>query len=215
MLEYVSSKKKPVILSTGASNISEVKTAMSAIQRHTDEVVLMQCNTNYTANDKDNFKHINLNVLKKYQELFPNTILGLSDHTTGEETVLGSVVLGARVIEKHFTLNNDLIGPDHKFSMNPKSWENMVKKTRSIEKSLGDGLKKVEENEKETVILQRRAIRAKTKILKGDKINFENIESLRPCPKEAIDPSKIKKVIGKKTKKNISNGEIIKWDDLE
>ena len=99
--------------------------------------------------------------------------------------------------------------------MNPKSWENMVKKTRSIEKSLGDGLKKVEKNERETVILQRRAIRAKTKIVKGDKISYENTESLRPCPEEAIDPSKIKEIIGKKSKNNISIGETIKWEDLE
>ena len=215
MLEYVSRKGKPVILSTGASDISEVETAVKAIQKYNNEIVLMQCNTNYTANDEDNFNYINLNVLKKYQEKFPNTVLGLSDHTTGEETVLGSVVLGARVIEKHFTLNNDLIGPDHKFSMNPKSWENMVKKTRSIEKSLGDGFKKVEKNERETVILQRRAIRAKTKIVKGDKISHENTESLRPCPEEAIDPSKIKEIIGKKSKNNISIGETIKWEDLE
>ena len=102
----------------------------------------MQCNTNYTAKD-ENFKFINLNVLKKYKKKFPNLILGLSDHTHGHETVLGAVALGARVIEKHFTDNNNRIGPDHAFSMNPSTWEEMVKRTRNLEKSLGDGIKKL------------------------------------------------------------------------
>ena len=96
----------------------------------------MQCNTNYTA-DKKNFNYINLNVLKTYKKLFPNVILGLSDHTHGHETVLGSIALGARVIEKHFTDNNNKLGPDHKFSMNPRTWKEMIEASRNLENSMG------------------------------------------------------------------------------
>ena len=125
----------------------------------------MQCNTNYTA-DISNFNYINLNFLKNLKKKYPNLIIGLSDHTHGHSTVLGSIALGAKVIEKHFTLSNDLEGPDHKFSMTPKSWREMIDRSRELELSLGNGEKKIEDNEKETVVLQRRAIRAKKNLKK-------------------------------------------------
>ena len=215
LIKHISSKKKPVILSTGASTLEEVENALNAINTYTDKVVIMQCNTNYTAEDDKNFNFINLNVLKTYEKKFPNVILGLSDHTTGEETVLGSVILGARVIEKHFTLNNDLVGPDHKFSMNPKTWEVMVRKTRALEKSIGDGVKKIEKNELETSILQRRSIRSKINLEKGKILKREHMEFLRPCPKNGINPYEFEKLISKKLKKSIKQGDIIKWEDLE
>ena len=98
----------------------------------------MQCNTNYTASI-ENFKFINLNVLKTYSEFFPNVVLGLSDHTHGHSTVVGSIPLGARVFEKHFTDDNDRLGPDHKFSMNPKTWKEMVVAANEVSLALGDG----------------------------------------------------------------------------
>ena len=107
----------------------------------------MQCNTNYTAS-KDNFRYIHLKVLEKYKKLFPKIILGLSDHTPGHATVLGAVSLGGRLIEKHFTDNNDRNGPDHPFSMNPKTWREMIDRTRELELSLGSDTKKIEKNEK-------------------------------------------------------------------
>ena len=118
----------------------------------------MQCNTNYTGSI-ENFKFINLNVLSTYRKLFPNTILGLSDHTPGHETVLGAVPFGIKAVEKHFTDDTSRDGPDHPFSMDPKSWREMVDRTRFLEQAMGDGVKKIEENELETSILQRRAIR--------------------------------------------------------
>ena len=108
----------------------------------------MQCNTNYTAGN-NNYDYINLNVLKTYKKIFPKAILGLSDHTHGHATVLGAITLGARVIEKHFTLDNDLTGPDHKFSMNPKTWKDMILRSRELERSLGSKNKKIEDNEKD------------------------------------------------------------------
>ena len=157
MLEYIASKGKPVIIASGASSLEDVKRAYQSIRKYTNEIVLMQCNTNYTASI-ENYKYINLRVLDTYKELFPDCVLGLSDHTYGHATVLGACALGARVFEKHFTDDNDRIGPDHKFSMTPKTWKEMVEQTMLLYEALGDGEKKIEENEKDSSVVQRRAI---------------------------------------------------------
>ena len=214
IIEHISKKNKPVILASGAANFDDVDKAVKSIKKYNKKIVLMQCNTNYTAS-VENFKYINLNVLKEYKKKFKNVILGLSDHTFGHSTVLGAVTLGARVVEKHFTDNNNRVGPDHKFSMNPKTWHEMVNATRELENSLGNGIKKVEKNEEETVILQRRAIRIKVEIKKGEKVKKENIIPLRPCPKNAYPLQKIKNIIGKKAKRNLTTGEHIKLSDFK
>src|SRR5512143_875441 len=127
---------KPVILATGASDIGEGRRGVDRILGLNPQLVLMQCNTNYTASP-ENFDHIHLNVLKTYATMFPNVVLGLSDHTHGNATVLGAVALGARVIERHFTDDNAREGPDHKFALNPADWAHMVEETRQIERALG------------------------------------------------------------------------------
>ena len=152
--------------------------------------------------------------LRNIKKKFPNLILGLSDHTFGHSTVLGSIALGAKVIEKHFTDNNNRIGPDHKFSMNPKTWKDMVEATRELEISMGNGNKIVENNEKETVILQRRAIRASRNVLKNQIITNEDLIFLRPSPLNALPLKYYKKLIGKKIKRNIKTGDYFKKSDL-
>ena len=214
IVDYIASKKKPVLLATGASNMIEVDLAMETILKHTQDVVLMQCNTNYTAS-LENFKYINLNVLQEYKKKYPNIILGLSDHTPGHATVLGAVTLGARVIEKHFTDNVSREGPDHKFSMDFDSWKDMVDRTRELEFALGSNVKRVEDNEKETVILQRRALRAKRNLLKGEVITQDAVEALRPCPKDALAPYNIGKVLNKTLIEDIEAGDYITWKSIE
>ena len=163
----------------------------------------MQCNTNYT-NSLENFKFINLNVLKQFSKIFKNTIiLGLSDHTPGHTTVLGAITLGAKVVEKHFTDNNSRNGPDHAFSLNPKSWKEMVDASRYLEKSMGDGKKKIEFNEKQSVIIQRRGIWVKKNVNRGTILKKEHIEILRPCPKNSISPFEINKYLGRKVKRDL------------
>ena len=130
MLRKVASKNKPVLMATGASEIGEVQQAVKALLSINPNLVLMQCNTNYTAS-LENFRHVHLNVLRTYATMFPSVVLGLSDHTPGHATVLGAVALGARVIEKHFTDDNRREGPDHPFSMNAQSWREMVDRTRN------------------------------------------------------------------------------------
>ena len=174
----------------------------------------MQCNTNYTGS-LNNFNYIELNVLKTFKKEFDNIILGLSDHTPGHTTVLGAVALGASVIEKHFTDDVSRDGPDHKFSMDPVSWKEMVQRTKELENSLGIGQKVVMENEKETVVLQRRAIRTKNKINKGQLIKKEDIIFLRPCPTNALPPYKINEIINKTSKQEIEKEDIITLKSIE
>ena len=174
----------------------------------------MQCNTNYTAN-KENFNYINLNVLKTYKKFFPSAILGLSDHTLGHETVLGSIALGARVVEKHFTDNNNRAGPDHKFSMNPKTWKEMIDASRNLEASLGTHIKKIEKNEKQTFIVQRRSFRYKKNFKKGDIVTYTDIIPLRPRPNNSIEIYEINKFFKRKLKKNVKFHENLKWTDFE
>ena len=209
IINKIAKKKKPVILATGASNLTEVRQAVKEIIKYNKKLVLMQCNTNYT--DKiENFNFINLNVLKIYEKEFKNKIiLGLSDHTKGHITVLGAIALGAKVIEKHFTDNNNRMGPDHKFSMNPKSWALMIKETRLLEKSLGYGIKRIEKNEKQSSIIQRRSIWANENIEKGKIITRKMLSILRPCPKKSISIFNLEKIICKKTKTNINKFELI------
>jgi N-acetylneuraminate synthase len=212
MLLKIASKGKKVMIATGASSIYEVKRAMDLLMKFDIPIVLMQCNTNYTASD-ENFKFINLNVLKTYSNLYPNVELGLSDHTFGHETVLGAVTLGARYIEKHFTDDNNREGPDHLFSMNPNTWKAMVESTRRIEYALGETTKKVEENEKDTVIIQRRSIRSNKTLNKGHAIKESDLIYLRPCSADALDP--FEDIIGRVVKKEIRENDEIKLGDLK
>lgn len=212
-IRLMASKRKPILLATGASTEAEVIKAVKTIKEFTNKIVLMQCNTNYTG-EQENFKYLNLNVLKKYLELFPDTILGISDHTPGFVSVLGSIALGARVVEKHFTDNNSRIGPDHSFAMDVKAWKEMISYTRDLEASLGNSTKQIEPNEKETVILQRRSVRAKFPLKSGERLNRENVVFLRPCPIEALDPCSFEEINGKKLVNDISEGDIIRNADL-
>ena len=134
----------------------------------------------------------------------------MSDHTPGHATVLGAVALGARVVEKHFTDSNSRNGPDHKFSMNYNTWKLMVDETRRLERSLGDGFKKIEKNEIATSFIQRRSYYALRNILKGERIKKDLIFPLRPFQKNSISPDKNKLILNKKAKKFIKKGECIK-----
>ena len=202
--------KKPVIVATGASTLKEVENAVKTVLKNNKKLVLMQCNTNYT-NELKNLNFINLNVLKTYKKKFQDKlILGLSDHTPGNTTVLGAVTLGARVIEKHFTDDNNRTGPDHKFSMNFKTWREMVNETRKLEQALGNGKKIIEKNEINSSKVQKRSYYCTQDIPVGTKIKKEMIFPLRPVLNNSFAPDKIKLILNKKTKKFLKSGECIK-----
>lgn len=205
---------KPVFFATGASSLDDVKRMMSALLNHTRSIVLMQCNTNYTG-QTGNYKYINLNVLKTFKNLWPNIMTGLSDHSPGHVAVLGAVALGVKVIEKHFTDSNTRSGPDHAFSLTPEEWAKMVIDTRTLEQAMGNGIKCVEDNEKETVIIQRRSLYATKNLEAGYVLSCEDLTPLRPAPEDGIPPYMLKFVIGKKLVKSISAGEMLARSHLE
>ncbi|MFZ4536852.1 N-acetylneuraminate synthase family protein [Propionivibrio sp.] len=214
MIEKVARKQKPYIIATGASSADEVHRAVKAALSINPMLALMQCNTNYTAS-LENFKYIQLNVLRTYRMMYPDMVLGLSDHTPGHATVLGAVTLGARMIEKHFTDDIQKTGPDHAFSMDPASWREMVERTRELEAALGTGVKEVEGNEIDTVVVQRRSLRAKATFPKGHLISADDFTPLRPCPRDAMQPYEIEKSIGKSLRREIPEGEYLKTGDVE
>lgn len=214
MLEAVASKGKPVLLATGAAEIGEVQRAVASIRALNHQLCLMQCNTNYTGS-LDNFRHVHLNVLKTYAQMFPEVVRGLSDHTPGHATALGAIALGARMIEKHFTDDTTRVGPDHPFSMDPRSWRDMVERARELEVSLGSPRKFVAENESDTVVVQRRAIRAAVDVPAGAVLTREMLEPLRPAPIDGISPFDLPRVVGRVAHRSIDKGGLLVWQDLE
>lgn len=210
LLQKVARQGKPVMLATGASNPCDVQRAVLTIQRINQQLVLMQCNTNYTG-DVRNFEHINLNVLKTYRVMFPSVLLGLSDHTFGHATVLGAVALGACVIEKHFTDDRSREGPDHSFSMTPTTWQDMIGRTRELEKALGSPVKKVADNEQGTVVVQRRCLRAARDLKAGEALIRDMLDVLRPAPRSAIFPYEFYKVLGMRLRIDVPAGHCLNW----
>ena len=206
IIEYTLNKNKPVIIATGASTNEDVKRVMNMAMSKKNDLVLMQCNTNYTGS-LDNYKFCNLNVLKKFSNDYPNLILGLSDHTAGHATTLGAIALGARVIEKHFTDDNNQIGPDHGFAMNPQSWKEMVDRSYELLVALGDGIKRVEMNEEQSKLVQRRCLRVTSNLQKGHILTDKDFIALRPISKDGFEPYDKENLIGKELLEDIESGE--------
>lgn len=213
IIEHMAARGKPVLIATGASDLADVQRAMDAALNLTPDVVLMQCNTNYTAGH-DNYRHLQLNTLREFAELYPGVVLGLSDHMPGHVSVLGAVALGARVIEKHFTDFTTREGPDHAFSMTPGTWREMVDRTRELEAALGDGTKKVEDNERETWVAQRRCVRIARDLPAGAVLSRDDLTMLRPCPRDAIPPFAAGELVGKRITRNLQAGEHLRREDV-
>ncbi|MBM3143727.1 MAG: N-acetylneuraminate synthase [Chloroflexi bacterium] len=204
---------KPLLIATGAADISDVVRAMRAVRPVNDQIVLMQCNTNYTAADS-NYDHLNLNVLRTYAAMFPDVVLGLSDHTHSPAPIVGAIALGARVIERHFTDDNDREGPDHKFAMNPENWAEMVHQVRTLERALGSFDKFVTGSEQETYVLQRRCLRAAREIKAGETIAEDMVEPLRPASPGAIMSWELDRLVGRKALVDMPYGMDMRWENI-
>jgi N-acetylneuraminate synthase len=146
--------------------------------------------------------------------MFPDVVLGLSDHTPGHATVLGAVALGARAVEKHFTDDNSRVGPDHPFSMTPETWQEMVERTRELERALGSPDKTVADNERDTVVVQRRCLRAARNIRADELLTREVIDVLRPATPGAILPYEVEAALGCRALVDIPAGEALRWTML-
>ena len=212
-IRYVASKGKPVMLATGAADAADVDRAVATVMAVNPQLVLMQCNTNYTV-DRKKHRYVNLNVLQTFSQRYPQLILGLSDHTLGHATVCGAVALGATVIEKHFTDDNDREGPDHKFAMNPDTWRTMVDVASELFGALGDGTKRIEENETDSRIVQQRSMRAVNELPEGHVIREQDFEALRPCPDDAVRPYEFEKYVGKRLSRGFVSGDYLSRVDV-
>ena len=218
LIQKVCKKGKPVILSTGATTGNEVYRALfhSLMDFHNKSLAVLQCNTNYTG-ECSNAGYMNLNVLKFFREshLLHYAVTGLSDHSPGHTAVLGAIALGARIIEKHFTDDNDRSGPDHGFSMTPETWREMVDRSRELESMLGDGIKTVEQNERETVVIQRRCVVAARDLSVGTTVLRQDVDYLRPALPDAIKPDKMYLYLCKPLKNAKKKGEPLFSTDFE
>jgi len=207
-LKYIGKTKKPIFLATGASTMKEVEQAVKTIRKTgNNKIFLMQTITQYPSP----IEQANLKVLETFQKKFGLNV-GYSDHSLGDLIVLASITLGASVIEKHFTLDRKSKGPDHLHSMEPKSFKQMVTNIRILEKAMGDGVKKIEDSEKETRIIQRRGMWTIKKVVRGQKFNRENIQTLRPVM--GIQASMFSNILGKKAKKTMKPFTPIKKGDF-
>ena len=206
IIERVAKKGKPILIASGASNQVDVDRAMKVLFKHTDKIVLMQCNTNYTV-DKKKYKYVNLNVLDTYRNIYPNIVLGLSDHTAGFTTVLGAIAKGAFIIEKHFTDDNNRVGPDHPFAINPKNWKKMVELGDEMASALGDGKKIVESNEIDSIVVQQRSLTLTRDMKKGEILIESDLIPLRPCPINAWKPYEMSQVLGKTLSEDVDAGK--------
>jgi len=226
ILKYMAKKQLPIILSTGMATLKEVKEAVKSILPINKKLILLHCVTNYPTQ----LKNVNLRVMTTMRKKF-NIPVGYSDHTEGIKVSLAASAMGACVIEKHFTLNKNLPGPDHEASLEPQELRKMIEEIRKIEerikegerpekiikklnisKALGNGIKKINPSEAAVAKVVRKSIVAAINIKKGKKIKENELVIKRPGT--GINPKFINKIIGKKAKKDIKEDEVITWEKI-
>jgi len=208
-LENLARRGKPIILSTGMSNIGETEYAIETIKKNQPKlnfdfppISVLHCTTNYPCP----YEEVNLKAMLTLREAFKLPV-GYSDHTLGIEVPIAAVALGATVIEKHFTLDKKMEGPDHKASLEPEELKAMVMAIRNIEKAIGDGIKKPNKSEIEIIKVARKSIVARRAINKGEIFTNENITVKRPGT--GISPMRWDEVIGKKALRDFEKDELI------
>lgn len=204
-LREIGRLNKKIILSTGMANLKEIGNAIKVLMKNgtsKKKISILHCNTEYPTPYKD----VNLKAMKSLEKKFRCPV-GYSDHTTGIEIPIAAVALGASIIEKHITLNKNMKGPDHKASIEPKDFENMIKGIRIIEKSLGDGIKKASSSEIKNIPIARKSIVALTKIKKGEVFSEKNLTVKRPGT--GLSPMLWDRVLGKKSHKDYIEDQLI------
>ena len=211
-LTYIAQLEKPIILSTGAADISEIYEAVSVISNYgNSQIALLHCILEYPTPYND----ANLNMIKHLKSVFPDYVVGYSDHTLPDRNMIvltTAVLLGARIIEKHFTLDKSLPGNDHFHSMDPEDLMKFIDNIRLLEKILGKNVKEPIEGEKKARIYARRSIIARKDLMPGEVITFEKISIKRPAT--GIPPKYLNLIIGKRLKKEVKRDQPITWDDL-
>lgn len=208
LIEYVASKNKPIIISTGVATLSEIQEAIDACLRMgNDKIILLKCTSAYPTPLKD----VNLKTIPHMKELF-NVFVGLSDHTLGIAAPIGAVTLGAKVIEKHYILSKDISSPDKEFSLTPEEFKLMVESIRDVEDALGKVTYELTDSMKIGRVGMRSLFIVED-LKKGDVLTEENLMSKRP--NNGLSPKYLKEIIGKKIKKDVDKATPISWELLE
>lgn len=202
-LVQVASYQEPIVMSTGMSNLKEVGEAVDVIRKYSKaSLILLHCNTEYPTP----FCDVNLMVMKRMQEEFGCPV-GYSDHTPGIEIPIAATALGAVIIEKHFTLDKNMPGPDHKASLNPNELCELVQKVRNVNSALGNGEKIIQKSEEKNLNIARKSIVAACKIKKGDLFSVKNLTAKRPG--DGISPMRWNEIIGREAKRDFEEDELI------
>lgn len=204
-LRKIGALRKKLMMSTGMAKMSEVKNALDVLIKSgtkKKDIVVLHCNTEYPTH----FKDVNLAAMLTMKNKL-GVEVGYSDHTLGIEAAIAAVTLGASVIEKHFTLDKNMLGPDHRASVSPDGLKQMVNAIRNVEKAIGSGLKEPSKPELRNLVVVRKSIVASGDINKGDFFNPENISTKRPG--NGISPMMWDKILGKKAKRNFKKDERI------
>ncbi len=209
-LKYIVAKNKPIIMSTGMANLGEVEEAINTIMavNSKTKISLLHCTTNYPTP----YEEVNLKAMQTLAATFKLPV-GYSDHTLGIEVPVAAVAMGAKIIEKHFTLDKNLPGPDHKASLEPDELKEMVKAIRNIEVALGDGIKKSNKSEIEIMKVARKSLIATRDIRAGEIIKESDIAIKRPGT--GIQPKFKDIIIGMKTINNVRQGEPFRWENFK
>lgn len=200
---------KPVLLACGASDLANVVKVMGSINSHYHQICLMQCNSSYIGGD-GNLPYLNLNTIKTFRSLWPGVTVGLSDHTRALSVPVAARALGATVFERHFTDDNTREGADHRVALNASEFSEMVETMRSIEDALGDGIKKIEQNERVGSMTQRRALRVSRNVKSGQMLSREDISILRPWMEGCFLASDLDSIVGMRLALDVSEGEEIR-----
>ena len=199
LIEYVASKGKPIIISTGIASLEDIELAVkSCLDAGNDEIALLKCTSSYPAP----LDEINLNTIPDIKDKF-DVIVGLSDHTLGGEVSTAAVAVGADIIEKHFILDRNMGGPDCEFSMEPDEFKQMVDSIRNVEKALGTVSYELSDKMKANREFSR-SLFVVTDIKKGDIISEDNVRSIRPG--FGLHPKYLKEILGKKVNKDLKKG---------
>lgn len=205
-LVRIAQTNKPIILSTGMSTLDEVQAAMDVLKENgAGEITLLHCTTQYPTPYAD----VNLNAMLTLKDKFGCKV-GYSDHTPGIEIPVAAVAMGASVIEKHFTLDRNMEGPDHKASLEPDELKSMVAAIRNVESAMGDGIKKPATSELENMAIARKSIIAARDIKKGEQFTEENLTTKRPG--NGISPMRWNEVLGKTAARDFQEDELIELD---
>ena len=208
-LKEIAKKNKKIILSTGMSTLGEVERALEIIREYNNKkVTLLHCTTNYPCP----MEEVNLKAILTLKEAF-KTEIGYSDHTLGTEVAIAAVAMGAKVIEKHFTLDKNMEGPDHKASLDPEELKIMVEQIRNIEKALGDGIKKPNKSEEKIKKVVRRRILISKELKKGHVLTEDDLILKRS--NSGIEADFIDLVLNKKLKIDMKEDSSLTWEDME